>query len=176
MLLYAELPRVRMRQVVADVVAAVACLTAVAAGAGTWRAVAVAAAPGERISEVGTTIARIPGLGGAGAALAEAGRSQQEVVLGLAWRAGVVVTLAGLAVVLLVHVPRRVAWAREAAAAARLRSRPEDLLLLAHRAVARRPLEQLARAMPDPGAALARGPHLPLARLELESLGLRPPP
>jgi hypothetical protein len=77
---------------------------------------------------------------------------------------------------LLVWLPRRVAWAREAGAASRLRMDGADLELFAIRAVANRPLRELRRVSDDPAGALRAGEHEALADLELRALGLRARP
>ena len=75
---------------------------------------------------------------------------------------------------LLAWLPRRVRWMRDAGDAHRLRGdSPGDLALFAWRAVARRPLGELRRAVDDPGGALLRGDYTALAALELHALGLR---
>jgi hypothetical protein len=88
----------------------------------------------------------------------------------------VVVAAVPVIALLLVWLPRRVAWAREAGAASRLRMDAADLELFAIRAVANRPLRQLHRATPDPAGALRTGEYEALADLELRALGLRARP
>jgi hypothetical protein len=112
-------------------------------------------------------------LAGVGQTLADAGATQQEVVHQLALWLGVLVAAVPIVVLLLTWLPRRVAWAREAGAASRLRLAGADLELFALRAVANRPLRQLRRATLDPAGALRAGDYEALADLELRSLGLR---
>ena len=78
-----------------------------------------------------------------------------------------------IAALLVTWLPRRVAWAREAGAASRLRLGGADLELFAFRAVANRPLRELRRVTADPAGALRAGDYQALADLELRSLGLR---
>lgn len=172
--LYAELAGVRKQQMTKDAVAIAAALASIILGVVLYRLVALAAAPGETIENAGDAVGSVPGLGGAGAALAEAGRSQQDAVLTVAFWVGLLAAVVGVATVLVLYLPGRLAWAREAATAARLRDSTMDLRLLAYRAVARRPLSRLQQAVDDPGAALDEGRYAPLANLELEELGLRP--
>ena len=97
----------------------------------------------------------------------------------LALGLGLVVAAVPIAVVLVRWLPERLRWAREAGAAARLRSGSPDLELFAVRALAHRPLVELARLGPDPAGADRRnepGAVEALAGLELTALGLRAPP
>lgn len=175
MKLYAELEPARTRQLVADGIAAAAVIASVMLGVALHGVVAIAAVPGEAMQDAGEAVGRLPGLGGAGGALADAGQTQQDAVLSLAFWLGFGVAAVGVLAVALLYLPGRLRWVREAAAAAGLRDRPGDLQLLAYRAVARRPLGRLMQAVPDPGTALASGNYHPLATVELEELGLRSP-
>ncbi len=83
------------------------------------------------------------------------------------------VTFLGVAAIFITYVPQRIAWVREANAAARLRGSSADLRIFAYRALASRPLTLLRRAVPDPAAALAAEEFDALATVELEALGLR---
>ena len=112
-------------------------------------------------------------LAGVGRTLAAAGVTQQEVVHQLALWLGVVVAVVPIVALLLVWLPRRVSWAREAGAASRLRMDGADLELFAIRAVANRPLRDLHRVTPDPAGDLRAGEYQALADLELRALGLR---
>lgn len=114
-------------------------------------------------------------LGGVGRVLADAAATQQQVVHDLALWLGLAVALVPIAALLVVWLPRRVTWAREAGAASRLRLDAADLELFALRALANRPLRHLRRVTPDPAGALRAGDYAGLAELELRALGLRPP-
>lgn len=85
---------------------------------------------------------------------------------------GVIVAALPILLVLLVWLPERVRWMRDASVAADLRDTGVDLRLFAHRAVANRSLRELRRATRDPGRALADGDFAVLAEIELRSLGL----
>jgi hypothetical protein len=194
--LYAELPGARARQILSDVAAVAFVAVVILVAKGVYRLVSRLAAPGEAIEDAGRTVAgslgraaqavgQTPFVGralgsplasaaGAGRTLADAGRAQQDVVLTLALWLGLVIATAGVLMVLLVYLPRRALWIREASAASHLRDTSADLRVLAYRAVATRRLSLLRRAVPDPGAALAAGEFDTLARLELKALGLRP--
>lgn len=175
MLLYAELSHVRGRQIVADAAATAATLLFVVSGVVVYRLVAVGAVLGEAVEDAGEAVGRVPGLGGVGTTLMESGGTQQDAVLSLALLLGLGVAAIGAAGVLLWHLPRRVAWVREATAAVRLRDDRAALQMLAYRAIARRPLPRIAGAVADPSAALVQGDYRRLATIELEELGLRPP-
>jgi hypothetical protein len=196
--LYAETAGLRARQLLGDLAALAWTAAWVAVGLALYRLVERLAVPGARVEQAGTSFAgdvaeiqerigRAPVVGdqlqapfgrlaGTGRTLAEAGATQQEVVHQLALWLGVVVAAVPVVTLLLVWLPRRVAWAREAGAASRLRMDGADLELFAIRAVANRPLRELRRVSADPAGALRAGEHEALADLELRSLGLRARP
>jgi hypothetical protein len=196
--LYAETAGLRTRQVLVDLAVLAWTAAWVAAGLALYRLVEKLAVPGARVEQAGSgfagdvaeiqqTIGRVPVVGdqlqapfgrlaGTGRTLAEAGAAQQEVVHQLALWLGVVVAAVPVVALLLFWLPHRVAWAREAGAASRLRLDGADLELFAIRAVANRPLRQLHRASPDPAGDLRAGEYEALAELELRTLGLRARP
>jgi hypothetical protein len=196
--LYAETAGLRARQLLGDLATLAWTAAWVAAGLSLYRLVERLAVPGARVEQAGTDFAgdvaqiqerigRVPVVGdqlqgpfgrlaGTGRTLAEAGATQQEVVHQLALWLGVVVAAVPVVTLLLVWLPRRVAWAREAGAASRLRMDGADLELFAIRAVANRPLRELRRVSDDPAGALRAGEHEALADLELRALGLRARP
>ena len=195
MKLYAETPGLRTRQLVGDLAVLSWMAAWVAAGVALYRLVGKLAVPGERVEQAGSSFAgdiaeiqqkvgRLPVVGGelqdpfgrlagVGRTLAAAGVTQQEVVHQLALWLGVVVAVVPIVGLLLVWLPRRVSWAREAGAASRLRMDGADLELFAIRAVANRPLRDLHRVTPDPAGDLRAGEYQALADLELRALGLR---
>jgi hypothetical protein len=196
--LYAETAGLRARQLLGDLATLAWTVAWVAAGLALYRLVERLAVPGARVEQAGSDFAgdvaviqerigRVPVVGdqlqgpfgrlaGTGRTLAEAGATQQEVVHQLALWLGVVVAAVPVVALLLVWLPRRVAWAREAGAASRLRMDGADLELFAIRAVANRPLRELRRVSADPAGALRAGEHEALADLELRALGLRARP
>ena len=198
MKLYAETAGLRARQLLGDLGVLAWTAVWVAAGLTLYRLVEKLAVPGARVERAGSDFAgdvaeiqqkvgRLPVVGnelrdpfgrlaGVGRTLADAGATQQEAVHQLALWLGVVVAAVPIVVLLLVWLPRRVAWAREAGAASRLRLDGADLELFAIRAVANRSLRELHRVTPDPAGALRAGEYQPLADLELRALGLRPQP
>ncbi|HEX3213509.1 MAG TPA: hypothetical protein VH016_13150, partial [Actinomycetota bacterium] len=165
MKLYAETAGLRVRQLLTDVGVLAWTALWVAAGLALYRLVEKLAVPGARVEQAGSNFAgdvaeiqqkvgRLPVVGndlqgpfgrlsGVGRTLADAGAAQQEVVHQLALWLGVVVAAVPIVALLLVWLPRRVAWSREAGAASRLRLDGADLELFALRAVANRSLREL---------------------------------
>ena len=198
MRLYAETAGLRARQLLGDLAVLAWTAAWVWAGLALYRLVEKLAVPGARVEQAGNsfagnvadiqeTIGRVPVVGdqlqgpfgrlaGTGQTLAEAGAAQQEVVRQLALWLGLVVAAVPIVALLLAWLPGRVAWAREAGAAGRLRLAGADLELFAIRAVANRPLRQLHRVTPDPAGDLRAGDYEALADLELRALGLRARP
>jgi hypothetical protein len=196
--LYAETAGLRARQLLGDLAVLAWTAAWVAAGVALYRLVEKLAVPGARVEQAGGSFAddvaeiqqkvgRLPVVGGelqdpfgrlagVGRTLAAAGVTQQEVVHQLALWLGVVVAVVPIVALLLVWLPRRVVWAREAGAASRLRMDGADLELFAIRAVANRPLRDLHRVTPDPAGDLRAGEYQALADLELRALGLRARP
>jgi hypothetical protein len=196
--LYAETPGLRARQLLGDLAVLAWTAAWVWAGVALYRLVERLAVPGARLEQAGggfagdvaeiqQKVGRLPVVGGqlqdpfgrlagVGRTLAEAGATQQEVVRQLALWLGVAVAAVPIVALLLAWLPGRVAWAREAGAASRLRLSGADLELFAIRAVANRSLRQLHRVSADPAGDLRAGEFEALADLELRSLGLRAPP
>lgn len=113
--------------------------------------------------------------GTVGDAIRDAGVSQQEVVATLAFWLALVIAFLPIAWAALNRLPARFRWIKEADAAAVM---IEDVELFAMRALINRPLTELARVSPTPASDVRMGDATTirdLARLELASLGLRPP-
>jgi hypothetical protein len=196
--LYAETSGLRARQVLGDLAVVAWTAAWVWAGVTLYRLVEKLAVPGARLEQAGggfagdvaeiqQKVGRLPVVGdelrdpfgrlaGVGGTLADAGATQQEVVHQLALWLGVVVAAVPIIALLLVWLPRRVTWIREAGAASRLRLDGADLELFALRAVANRSLRELHRVTPDPAGDLRTGEFEALADLELRALGLRAAP
>ena len=200
-ILYAETPARRTRQLVVDAVVLVWVLLWVRAGLWLHDLVLRLQAPGRSLEGAGGGLAGslgdasrrvddVPLAGralaapldaasGAGSALAEAGRAQQDAVGSLALWLALLVAAAPIIAVLVRYLPERVRWVQRATAAAQLRGSAVDLDLFALRALVHRPLRELTRIGPDPAAAYRSGePEVvaALARLELQALGLRGQP
>lgn len=109
--------------------------------------------------------------------LAGTAQSYQDAVADLALLSGLLVAAVPILLLLLVWLPRRLAWVVEASAATRLmRAGSASAELLAVRAMARQPLRTLARLGPDVVSGWKAGDPAAterLARLELDELGLR---
>ncbi|NHC14329.1 hypothetical protein [Motilibacter deserti] len=197
MKLYADDPSHRLRQALGDALVLAWILLWARVAYETHQQVERLGAPGREIEQAGSDLTRrltsagdsagglplvgdrlrdaLTGASGAGSALQEAGRTQQDAVSGLALLLAVLVLLLPAAAVLARWLPRRIGWVREAAVARRLTLGPDGLEVLAVRALAQRPLADLA-ALPagtvrgwrdgDPSAARA------LAAMQLRSLGL----
>jgi hypothetical protein len=116
------------------------------------------------------------GAAGAARSLAGVGQQQQDVVADLAVAIAVGLLVFPLGLVLFVWLPLRVRFIRRAGAAAALRASPAGRDLLALRALANQPLDELTRIHSDVAEAWRRGDNSTvdaLAALELRSLGLR---
>jgi hypothetical protein len=194
---YAETSRLRRRQIVLDTAMVVWCVVWVRLGVSLFHAIDHLRAAGDSAEEAGAglasrlaaiarTIGGVPLVGGAlerpfvdaadaGRSLQQAGATASSSVHTVAVWAGVLLALVPIVWLAARYVPGRVRWIREATAAAAIRVDADDLRLFAIRAIATQPLYELRRACSDPSAALAAGDYAPLASLELERLGLRPP-
>jgi hypothetical protein len=196
--LYADLPGVRARQFVTDLLVVVWIYLWIRAGAWLYDQVERLAAPGrtaqnagsglaDNLAGAGSRIDDVPGVGGslaspfnraadAARGLADAGRQEQMIVHDLAWIMAIMLVAVPLGLVLFGWLPLRVRGIRRAAMAAALRGTAgRDLLAL--RALASQPLRRLTALDPDIAGAWRRGDPAAveaLAALELRRLGLRP--
>jgi hypothetical protein len=126
----------------------------------------------------------VPGLGGALAApfgtisgagrqLTAAGAQVEGATATLAFLVSALLIGLTLGYVLFRYLPGRIRWVHEAAEVERLLQGPDAARLLAHRAVANRPLRMLRRrGGEDVAADLADGRWERLAAIELDVLGL----
>jgi len=155
--------------------------------------------PGEKLQSSGTSLAdnladaggkvgRVPlvgdqltkpfnGAADAARSLADAGRQQQEVVGKVALIVALVVVALPLALVLFGWLPLRLRWMRRAGVAGKVRNEPAGKDLLALRALASRPLNELTKLGPDIAQSWRNGDAAAvdaLAALELKDLGLKP--
>jgi hypothetical protein len=200
MMLYADAPGRRIRQVAVDVGLVLWLVAWVWVGHEVHDVTRAVAQPARQAAEsaaglsgsfqdAGETLESVPVVGdearapfdeAAGAAdrLAAAGQDQVRSVERLADWLGAVVAAVPSLLAALVVVPRRVRFARDATAGARFVDSADDLDLFALRALAHQPLHVLARIDDDPAGAWRRGDRGVtdrLAELELRSVGLRPP-
>ena len=196
MKLYAELPSQRYRQVLFDGLAVVWCYLWIRAGMFLNDLVDKLSAAGRLLIDAGQdledtassvqgTVVRVPvigsfikdrfdGLVGVGESLQESGASQVNTVDTLSTWVGIVVALLPILLALTVWLWRRAGWIRDASAAARLRGDADSLHLFALRAIANRPLTDFrSREARDALRSFHSGDYGPLARMELEQMGLR---
>lgn len=201
MKLYADTPARRSRQVLADVFMLGWVVAWVWVGRTLDALVMNLAVPGRKLTEAGSgfqdgltsagdKLAGVPFVpdqvrapfdvaGGAGGALRDAGQAQVDAVDQLATFLGVAVAALAILVLLVLWLPLRWRFVRQATQAQRFIDSAADLDLFALRALARQPMTALARVHDDPaGAWRARDPEVvrALASLELRATGLRPPP
>ncbi|MEO5710254.1 MAG: hypothetical protein ABIQ59_10580 [Nocardioidaceae bacterium] len=152
----------------------------------------IEAAGGElasKLRDAGQAVGDVPLIGdkvrspfdGAGQAadqIADAGTSQVEAVQHLAHWLGITVGALPILLVVLVYLPLRWKFVREASAGQRFIDASADLDLFALRAMSHQPMHRLARISPDPVRAWRDGDAAvvrALAVLELKDAGLAPP-
>ena len=142
-----------------------------------------------RLRDAGSAVGDVPLVGdqvrspfdGAGRAadqIADAGTSQVAAVEHLAHWLGLAVGALPILLVVLVYLPLRWRFVREASAGQRFIDSSADLDLFALRAMSRQPMHRIARISPDPVRAWREGdPDVvrALAVLELKDAGLSPP-
>ena len=192
---YAEVPSVRIRQVLTDALVVLWVYVWVRIGHRIYELVDLLQAPGrslegagealtERASDLGDDVGGLPvvgralrapfrAIGDGGVLLQEAGLAQQSAVHTLALWLGISIAAIPIALLLLRYLPGRIRWMREASAAALVRSEGADLALFALRALTSQPISALAAVSGDPVATYRRGEYAELAGLELRRLGMR---
>lgn len=196
MKLYAELPTQRFRQAFFDLFVLAWCWMWIRIGMYLNDLVEKLSAAGRLLIDAGQdledigssvqrTVVRVPVLGsfleerfdgfvGVGQSMQDSGNSQVETVDTLSLWLGIIVALLPILLALTVWLWRRAGWIRDASAAARLREDPENLYLFALRAISNRPLTDLrSKEARQAIRSFHAGDYAPLARLELEQLGLR---
>ena len=204
MKLYADLPRRRSRQILADVLMLAWVAMWVLAARAVHAATMTLAAPGRTLEDAGGSFRdRMLGAGdrvddlpllddrlaaplrdvsGVGTDIALAGTSLVSAAERLALVVALTTALVPILIVGAAWLAVRVRWVRRATATARFIDSQEDLDLFALRAMARQPMTALARISDDPAGAWRRGDVAvitALANLELADIGLRrpaPPP
>lgn len=200
MKLYADTVVRRTRQIVSDVWMVVWAYAWIRVGTWTHELVMNLAAPGRKLAEAGTGLedglldagekaSNIPLAGdrlqrsfddvsGSGGALRDAGNAQVDAVEKLALFLGITIAVMPILLLLVLWLPRRIAFIREATAAQKFIDAAPDLDLFALRALANQPMTVLAGVSDDPaGAWRARDTSTVrrLAALELAATGLKPP-
>jgi len=195
--LYAERLPTAIRQLLTDIVIVIWVYLWVRAGIWVHDMVEKLAVPGQKLQSAGGGIAdnladaggkigQVPLVGdqlvkpfnGAAAAarsIAEAGRQQQEIVDQMALVLAILAVALPMALVLFLWLPLRLRWMRRAGVATSVRDEPAGRDLLALRALATRPLNELAKLGPDIAQSWRNGDAEAvdaLAALELRRLGL----
>ncbi|PPG91397.1 hypothetical protein GTU71_11815 [Rathayibacter sp. VKM Ac-2762] len=199
MQIYADLPAVRARQILADALALGVAVVAIAAGIAVGSLIAGLAEIGRRLesagsgfgstmSDAGTTLGGIPLLGdavrapfdeasGAGSVLAAAGRDQQQLASALAVVAGLAVGGLPLLLLAVLWLRPRLRFARRTAELRALGSTVGGTELLALRALTQASPRDILAAHPDAAAGWRTGDPAvtaALAALALRRAGLRP--
>jgi hypothetical protein len=197
--MYADRLPVAVRQLLTDIFIVIWVYLWIRAALWVHETVLKLGVPGQKLQSSGTSLAdnladaggkvgRVPLVGGqltkpfngaadAARTLADAGREQQQIVGNVALIISLVVVALPLALVLFLWLPLRLRWMRRAGVASRVRNEPAGQDLLALRALASRPLNQLTKLGPDIAQSWRNGDAAAveaLAALELKDLGLKP--
>lgn len=197
--MYADRVPVAIRQLLTDILVVIWVYAWIRAGIWMHDLVLKLGVPGQKLESAGSGIAdnladagskvgRVPLVGDeltqpftraaeAARSLADAGREQQEIVGNLALILALILVAVPLSLVLFGWLPLRLRWMRRAGVAAAVRDQPAGRDLLALRALASRPLNELTRLGPDIAQSWRKGDASAvdaLAALELRDLGLRP--
>ncbi|MFJ7778577.1 hypothetical protein [Streptomyces yangpuensis] len=201
MLLYAQTPARRNRQILADLIAVLLIAAAVWFALAVHDAIMLLAEPGRKVEssgdslaaaldDAGETASRVPLVGDllktpfrsaadAGSGLADAGQSLQDIVGQVAFLAALGLIVVPVAFVLLLWLPLRLRWIRRSATIRRLLDAPGGADLLALRALTGPPGDLAAIPAPPGGLADAwrRGDRQAISALSgitLRRAGLRP--
>jgi hypothetical protein len=197
--MYADRVPTALRQLLTDIFIVIWVYAWIRAGLWVHDMVLKLGVPGQKLEGAGNGIAsnladaggkvgRVPlvgdqltkpfnGAADAARSLADAGRQQQEVVGNISLIVALAVIAVPLALVLFLWLPLRLRWMRRAGVARTVRDQPAGRDLLALRALAGRPLNELAKLGPDIAQSWRNGDAAAvdaLAALELKDLGLRP--
>ncbi len=197
MVIYAERPGMRVKQITGDLALVLWCWFAVRMGQAVHELIERLAAPGRALQHAGGRFAgsldraseiagdvpfagdvlRAPfvAVADAGRQIESAGRAQEAAVETMAVWIAVGVAVLAILLVASRYVPWRVRRVRDATAARRLRGHEAGIRILAYRAAANRGLDVLARVVEEPQAQVPPDEWIALARLELEALGLEAP-
>jgi len=197
---YADVPGRRALQILADVLAVTAIVVAVRVGRAVHDAIAAYSVWGERVesageslassfTSIGATLSQIPLVGtiigdpftgavGAADELAALGDDIQERVSSFATTAGVLTAALPILAVLVVWLVPRLRFAVRAGRVRAVALSPAGRDLLALRALASAPIQDLQRLRPDVAAAWRAGDEAAidaLASLTLSQAGVRIP-
>jgi hypothetical protein len=197
--MYADRLPTAIRQLLTDIIVVIWVYAWIRAGFWVHGMVLKLGVPGQKLESAGTGIAdnladaggkvgRLPlvgdqltkpfnGAADAARSLADAGHQQQQIVGDVALVMALVAVAVPLALVLFLWLPLRLRWMRRAGVASTVRDQPAGRDLLALRALASRPLNELTKLGPDIAQSWRNGDASAvdaLAALELKDLGLRP--
>jgi hypothetical protein len=195
--LYAERLPTAIRQLLTDIVVVLWVYLWIRAGFWVHDMVEKLAVPGQRLqtagggiadnlADAGSKVNRVPlvgdqlvkpfnGAADAARAIADAGRQQQTIVHQMSVLLAVFAVSVPLALVVFLWLPLRLRWMRRAGVASAVRAEPAGRDLLALRALAGQPLNELTRLGPDIAQSWRNGDAEAvdaLAALELKRLGL----
>ena len=197
MKLYAERVPTAIRQLLTDIIVVIWVYLWIRAAFWVYDMVQKLAVPGQKLeaagggiadnlAQAGGTVGKVPlvgdqlvkpfnGAADAARSMADAGHQQQEIVGDMAWVVALVAVAVPLALVLFLWLPLRLRWIRRAGVATTVRDQPAGRDLLALRALASQPLNELAKLGPDIAQSWRNGDAGAvdaLAALELRKLGL----
>jgi len=195
--LYAERLPTAIRQLLTDIIVVIWVYLWIRAAFWVHDMVQKLAVPGQKLetagggiadnlAQAGGTVGRVPlvgdqlvkpfnGAADAARSLSDAGRQQQEVVGKMSVTIALIAVAVPLALVLFLWLPLRLRWIRRAGVAGVVRDQPAGRDLLALRALASQPLNELAKLGPDIAQSWRNGDAAAvdaLAGLELRKLGL----
>jgi len=195
--LYAERVPTAIRQLLTDIIVVIWVYLWIRAAFWVYDMVQKLAVPGQKLeaagggiadnlAQAGGTVGKVPlvgdqlvkpfnGAADAARSMADAGHQQQEIVGDMAWVVALVAVAVPLALVLFLWLPLRLRWIRRAGVATTVRDQPAGRDLLALRALASQPLNELAKLGPDIAQSWRNGDAGAvdaLAALELRKLGL----
>jgi hypothetical protein len=197
--MYADRMPTAIRQLLTDIIVVIWVYAWIRAGFWVHSMVLKLGVPGQKLESAGNGIAgnladaggkvgRVPlvgdqltkpfnGAAEAARSLADAGHQQQEIVGTIALIMALAAVAVPLALILFLWLPLRLRWMRRAGIASSVRDQPAGRDLLALRALASRPLNELTRLGPDIAQSWRNGDASAvdaLAALELKDLGLKP--
>lgn len=198
MQLYADHAPRRARQITTDLLALVFIVVWIALGIWVYQLIAAFQQLGAQMQEAGAgfrstmvelggTLGSVPLIGAgirvpfdgasdAGAALENAGQSQQDTILIVAATVGILIAVVPVVLILLVWLMPRLHFVREAAEARRLLNSPGGTELLALRALSTQKLSKVAELAPDVASLWRAADPVIIARLaqlQLRSLGVQ---
>jgi hypothetical protein len=197
--MYADRMPTAIRQLLTDIIVVIWVYAWIRAGFWVHSMVLKLGVPGQKLETAGNGIAgnladaggkvgRVPlvgdqltkpfnGAADAARSLADAGHQQQEIVGTIALIMALAAVAVPLALILFLWLPLRLRWMRRAGIARSVRDQPAGRDLLALRALASRPLNELTKLGPDIAQSWRNGDASAvdaLAALELKDLGLKP--